>query len=97
MTQLRKIVTAGLLVLSLMTISNAGTITGSRTGMAGSRTGTITGSRTGTITGSRTGTITGSRVGTITGSSIEWSRTVFDSIHNEFLIRLVDIVLNRGW
>ena len=97
MPQLRKIITAGVLVLSFVTISSAGTITGSRTGMTGSRVGTITGSRTGTITGSRTGTITGSRVGTITGSGMGSSRTVFDSIHNEFLIHLVGVILNGGW
>ena len=97
MTQIRKTLTAGVLMLSFVTISNAGTITGSKTGMAGSRVGTITGSRTGTITGSRTGTITGSRAGTITGSNIGSSRNIFDRIHNEFLIRLVDVVLNGGW
>jgi outer membrane lipoprotein SlyB len=97
MTQLRKIITAGVLVLSFVTISNAGTITGSRAGITGSRVGTITGSRTGTITGSRTGTITGSRVGTITGSSMGPSRTDFDAIHNEFLIHLISVILNGGW
>ena len=96
MTRLRKIVTGGLLVLSFVTISKAGTITGSRTGMTGSRTGTITGSRTGTITGSRIGTITGSRAGTITGSSFGL-RTVINSIDNEFLLRIVDTVLNGRW
>jgi outer membrane lipoprotein SlyB len=97
MTQLRNIVTAGVLVLSFITISNGGTITGSRTGLTQSRVGTITGSRTGTITGSRTGTITGSTVGTITGSTIGSSRTVFDSFQVEFLFRLMGIVLNGGW
>ena len=97
MTQIRKIVAAGVLVLSFVTISSAGTITGSRTGTSESRGGTITGSRVGTITGSRTGTITGSRVGTITGSSLGSSRAIFDSIHDEFLFRLMSVVLNGGW
>jgi hypothetical protein len=36
-------------------------------------------------------------VGTITGSSIGSSRTVLDIFHNEFLFRLMGIVLNGGW
>ncbi|HET8669451.1 MAG TPA: hypothetical protein VFM05_02140 [Candidatus Saccharimonadales bacterium] len=51
MKQLRRILMAAGLSLSLATVSFAGTIVGSRT----SRTGTIVGSRTGTIVGSRTG------------------------------------------
>jgi hypothetical protein len=97
MTRLRNIITAGVLVLCLVTVSKGGTITGSRTGSSGSRVGTITGSRNGTITGSRVGTITGSRVGTITGSSKGSSRTAVDNIYDEFLFRLLTVVLNAGW
>ena len=105
MTRLRKIVTSGILVLSFVTISYGGTITGSRTSAApskvgtitGSRTGTITGSRTGTITGSRTGTITGSRGGTITGSAVGSLSPTVDNIYTEFLFRFLTVVLNGGW
>jgi len=96
MTRLRKTVIAGVLMLCFATLSYAGTITGSRTGASGSRVGTITGSRTGTITGSRAGTITGSRVGTITGSSVISPRISFDNIYNEFLFRVMNVVLNGG-
>ena len=94
MTKIRNIVTSGILVLSLATISYGGTITGSRTGASGSRVGTITGSRTGTITGSRVGTITGSKVGTITGSGTELPRSVLGA---DFLFRLMSLVLNGAW
>ena len=97
MIRLRKIATAGVLMLSFVTISYAGTITGSRTSATGSKVGTITGSRTGTITGSRVGTITGSRVGTITGSSADFPRTATENVHSEILFRLINIVLNGGW
>jgi uncharacterized protein YcfJ len=96
MTWLKKIFIAGVLMLCLATLSHAGTITGSRTGASGSKVGTITGSRTGTITGSRVGTITGSRVGTITGSAVD-SRNSFENIYNEFLFRLMQVVLNGGF
>ena len=96
MTRLRKTVIAGVLMLCFATLSYAGTITGSRTGASGSRVGTITGSRTGTITGSRAGTITGSRVGTITGSAVISPRGSFDDIYNEFLFRVMNVVLNGG-
>ena len=94
MTKIRNIITSGILVLSLATISYGGTITGSRTGASGSRVGTITGSRTGTITGSRVGTITGSRAGTITGSALVSSRDSFDNVYSEFLFRLMNVVLS---
>ena len=97
MTRIQNIVTSGLLVLSLATISYGGTITGSRTGVTGSRVGTITGSRTGTITGSRVGTITGSKVGTISGSGTESPRSVLESLQADFLFRLMSLVLNSGW
>jgi hypothetical protein len=96
MTRLRKIIIAGVLLLCFASLSYGGTITGSRTGVSGSRVGTITGSRTGTITGSRVGTITGSRAGTITGSAIGSSRNSFD-IYNEFLFHLMKVVLNGGF
>src|SRR5215208_3945664 len=88
MKQLRPIITAGMLTLSLVTVSYGGTITGSKTGASSARTGTITGSRTGTITGSRTGTITGSRVGTITGSTTGRTR----DMQNEFLPTLITLL-----
>ncbi len=97
MTRLRQIITAGILVLSFVTISYGGTITGSRTGPSASKVGTITGSRTGTITGSRTGTITGSRVGTITGSAVGSLSTPIENIYSESLFRLMTVVLNGGW
>lgn len=97
MTRLRKNFIAGVLLLCFATLSYGGTITGSRTGVSGSRVGTITGSRTGTITGSRTGTITGSRTGTITGSALGFSRSSFDNIYNEFLFRLMSVVLSGGF
>jgi len=98
--QLQRILTAAVLTFSLAMVSYAGTITGSRTSASGSRTGTITGSRAGTITGSRAGTITGSRVGTITGSrdrTLSNSRTTLGVIDDEFLSRLINLLLNVGW
>jgi outer membrane lipoprotein SlyB len=97
MTRLREIVTAGVLLLCFVTVSYGGTITGSRTGVTGSRVGTITGSRTGTITGSRVGTISGSRTGTITGSAMESSKTAVDNMYDEFFFRLLRVVLNGAW
>lgn len=97
MTRLRQTVTAGILMLSLVTISYGGTITGSRTSATSSKVGTITGSRTGTITGSRTGTITGSRTGTITGSAVGSLSTSVGNIYTEFLFRLMAVVMNGGW
>jgi len=88
MTRLKKIVIAGVLLLCFATLSHAGTITGSRTGASGSKVGTITGSRVGTITGSRAGTITGSTVG---------SRSSLENVYNEFLFRLMSVVLNGGF
>ena len=97
MTRLRTIVTAGILVLSFVTISYGGTITGSRTSASSSKAGTITGSRIGTITGSRTGTITGSRGGTITGSAVGSLTTSNGNVYTEFLFRLMTLVVNGGW
>lgn len=97
MTWLRSIIAAGVLMLCFAPISYAGTITGSRTGATASRVGTITGSRTGTITGSRVGTITGSRMGTITGSAAASQRTAVGNFYEEFLFRLLTVVLNGGW
>jgi len=88
MTRLKKIVIAGVLLLCFATLSHGGTITGSRTGASGSKVGTITGSRVGTITGSRAGTITGSTVG---------SRSSLENVYNEFLFRLMSVVLNGGF
>ena len=97
MTRVRNIITSGVLVLSLVTVSYGGTITGSRTGATGSRVGTITGSRTGTITGSRVGTITGSNVDPGSGSSAQSPRSAFENIHADLLLRLMSLVLNSGW
>jgi hypothetical protein len=97
MRRVGNIITIGVLVLSFVTISYGGTITGSRTGATGSRTGTITGSRTGTITGSRVGTITGSRVGTITGSGADSPRDILETIQPEYLFRLMSLIVNSGW
>ena len=94
MTQLRQILTAGILITSLATISYAGTITGSRTGASAARVGTITGSRTGTITGSRAGTITGSRAGTITGSRVQTDSRNFQE---DLLSRLMSLLVNVTW
>jgi|SRR5215203_5406302 len=99
MNHLRRVFTAGVLTLSLMTVCYGGTITGSRTGASGARTGTITGSRTGTITGSRVGTITGSRSGTITGSRVntvpESNSTIIINVQGEFISRVLILLL--GW
>ena len=57
--------------------------------------GTITGSRTG-ASGSKVGTITGSRAGTITGSTVG-SRSSLENVYNEFLFRLMSVVLNGGF
>lgn len=99
MMRVRNIIASGVVVLSLTTISYGGTITGSRTGVSGSRFGTITGSRTGTITGSRVGTITGSKVGTITGSgsAIESPSSVLENIPADFVFRLLTLVVNGTW
>ena len=78
MTRLRRTVIAGVLLLCFATLSYGGTITGSRIGASGSRVGTIT----------------GSRVGTITGSSVGSPRGSFDNVYNEFLFRLMSVVLN---
>lgn len=87
----RQIFIAMLLILSISSITFAGTITGSRT----SRTGTITGSRVGTITGSKSGTITGSRRGTITGSRLDTvpASTESAATKDEWLTRLASFVL----
>jgi hypothetical protein len=98
--QVRRILTAATLTLSLVTVSYAGTITGSRTSASGSRTGTITGSRTGTITGSRAGTITGSRAGTITGSrvgTITGSRERLGFADDEFLAKIINLLISVSW
>ena len=103
MTQLRRILAVGIVSLSLVTVSHAGTITGSKVAAGGARAGTITGSRAGTITGSRAGTITGSRAGTITGSragTITGSRiatgSAFGDIQDEFVARLITLLV-YGW
>lgn len=98
--KLSQIITAGVLTFSLVTITYGGTITGSRSSAAASRSGLISGSRAGTITGSRTGTISGSRTGTITGSRV----TSFDpngprvvTRADEFLSTIITLMVNFGW
>jgi hypothetical protein len=87
---LRQMLMATILTLSFVTLSFGGTITGSRSNIAGSRTGTITGSRTGTITGSRTGTITGSRA----TPNHQGSRT---SLQDDLLSRVMLFMLAGSW
>ena len=53
MAKLRRILMATTLTFSLATVSFGGTMIGSRSNTAGSRTGTMIGSRTGTMIGSR--------------------------------------------
>ncbi len=86
MGRTRQFLITMMLILSISSISLAGTITGSRA----SRTGTITGSRVGTITGSKSGTITGSRRGT--GRTVQTTNG-FPS-DNEWLSRVMTFVLN---
>ena len=99
MNKLQRIAGATVLILSLTTVSFAGTIIGSRSSGAGSRTGTIVGSRTGTIVGSRTGTIVGSRTGTIVGSRADLAgpedRQTEPSVSDDLLSRMILFVL--GW
>jgi outer membrane lipoprotein SlyB len=92
MMNLRKYATAGILTLSLVTLSYGGTITGSKTVVSATKTGTITGSRVGTITGSRVGTITGSS--SATGTSSPAVRT---GLADEILLRLMAVVFTIGW
>ena len=93
MAQVKQIVMATMLMLSIVVVSYGGTITGSRTTTSGARVGTITGSRTGTITGSRTGTITGSRVGTITGSKLGRTPNFQEEVFSGILI----VLINFAW
>ena len=100
MNKLRRILTATVLTLSLATVSFGGTIVGSRSVSAGSRTGTIVGSRTGTIVGSRTGTIVGSRTGTILGSraatvGTEYRQAESNVSSDDLLSRVILLIL--GW
>jgi hypothetical protein len=89
--KLRRILTAGLLTLALVTVSYGGTITGGRMTASGSRAGIITGSKAGTITGGRTGTITGGRTGTIT------RQLDLGTAENEFLFRIISLLVNVAW
>ena len=90
MTSLKTTLVAATLMLSLSTVSFAGTITGSRTNSVG----TITGSAAGTITGSRTGTITGSAAGTITGSRTNEALNIID---DGLIAKVTMLVLSIGW
>ena len=90
--QLRRMLTAATLTLSLVTVSYGGTITGGRTGATGSRAGIITGSRTGIITGSKAATITGGRARTFHNSE-----TTLTVVHDEFLSRIISLLVNVAW
>lgn len=90
--QLRKMLTAATLTLSLVTVSYGGTITGGRTSAAGSRAGLITGSRTGLITGSKTGTITGGRANTV-----PTSEPTYGVVPDEFISRIISLLINASW
>jgi hypothetical protein len=83
---------AATLTLSLVTVSYGGTITGGRTSATGSRAGVITGSRTGLITGSRAGTITGGRISTSPNS-----RTTLSAVQDEFLPRIITLLVSVSW
>ena len=81
-----------LLMLSIATVSLAGTITGGRTST--SRTGTIVGGRTGTIVGGRTGTIVGGRMGIIPS---EADQGVRGKAQDDLLAQLILLVTRLTW
>jgi carbohydrate-binding DOMON domain-containing protein len=90
--KIRKYITAGILTLSLVSVSYAGTITGSKTVASVTRTGTITGSRAGTITGSRVGTITGSSSPTTAAPAASFRADLAE----DFLFRVFALIFNIG-
>lgn len=92
MKQIKKTVTATLLMLLIGSVAFGGTITGSRSGASAARVGTITGSRTGTITGSRTGTITGSKFGPSSTEPASLSR-----VREELMSQLALLLINLPW
>ena len=89
-----KALAATILTLSLTSVSFGGTIIGSRSNAAGARTGTIVGSRTGTMVGSRTGTIVGSQIDLRSQHSVDGGGM---TVQDEFVIRLLVLVLGSSW
>jgi hypothetical protein len=81
-----------LLMLSIATVSLAGTITGGRTST--SRTGTIVGGRTGTIVGGRTGTIVGGRMGIIPTEADQGFR---GKVQDDLLAQLTLLITRLAW
>jgi hypothetical protein len=100
MLKIQRIPMAILLMLSIATVSLAGTITGGRTST--SRTGTIVGGRTGTIVGGRTGTIVGGRTGTIVGGRMGIIPTEADQgfrgkVQDNLLAQLTLLITRLAW
>jgi hypothetical protein len=100
MLKIQRIPMAILLMLSIATVSLAGTITGGRTST--SRTGTIVGGRTGTIVGGRTGTIVGGRTGTIVGGRMGIIPTEADQgfrgkVQDDLLAQLTLLITRLAW
>ena len=102
MAKLRRILMATTLTFSLATVSFAGTMIGSRSNTAGSRTGTMIGSRTGTMIGSRTGTMIGSRTGTMIGSRADAvisndQQRAATTFYEDVLSQMMIFVLSWSW
>jgi hypothetical protein len=108
MLKIQRIPMAILLMLSIATVSLAGTITGGRTStsrtgtIVGGRTGTIVGGRTGTIVGGRTGTIVGGRTGTIVGGRMGIIPTEADQgfrgkVQDDLLAQLTLLITHLAW
>jgi hypothetical protein len=92
MLKIQRIPMAILLMLSIATVSLAGTITGGRTST--SRTGTIVGGRTGTIVGGRTGTIVGGRMGIIPTEADQGFR---GKVQDNLLAQLTLLITRLAW
>jgi hypothetical protein len=92
MLKIQRIPMAILLMLSIATVSLAGTITGGRTST--SRTGTIVGGRTGTIVGGRTGTIVGGRMGIIPTEADQGFR---GKVQDDLLAQLTLLITHLAW
>jgi hypothetical protein len=92
MLKIQRIPMAILLMLSIATVSLAGTITGGRTST--SRTGTIVGGRTGTIVGGRTGTIVGGRMGIIPTEADQGFR---GKVQDDLLAQLTLLITRLAW
>ena len=92
MLKIQRIPMAILLMLSIASVSLAGTITGGRTST--SRTGTIVGGRTGTIVGGRTGTIVGGRMGIIPTEADQGFRV---NVQDDLLAQLTLLITRLAW